>query len=162
MSVCTRWARLRTGWVGRVLSGRDRQPSCVVHDRGKVLVQAMLMLSGGGEACTDIERLRAQPVLFGHVASDSTLYRMLRFIDSETLAGCWSAVGEVRCEAWRRSSATTGKSPVILDVDASLVEIHSQNKAGTASTYKGGFGFSPMFCFADATGEALAGDVAPG
>ncbi|HUY24895.1 MAG TPA: hypothetical protein VMV09_06285 [Candidatus Saccharimonadales bacterium] len=37
----------------------------VVHDRGKVLVQAMLMLTGGGEACTDIEVLRAQPALFG-------------------------------------------------------------------------------------------------
>ena len=29
-----------------------------MHDRGKVLVQAMLMLTGGGEACADIERLR--------------------------------------------------------------------------------------------------------
>ena len=46
-----------------------------VHDRGKVLVQAMLMMAGGGEACSDIEQLRAQPALFGEVASDSTLYR---------------------------------------------------------------------------------------
>jgi hypothetical protein len=49
-----------------------------------------------------------------------------------------------------------------LDLDASLVEIHSENKEGTAPTYKGGFGFSPMFCFADATGEALAGLLRPG
>ena len=39
------------------------------HDRGKVLVQAMLMLAGGGEACADIEHLRSQPGLFGSVAS---------------------------------------------------------------------------------------------
>ena len=48
-----------------------------VHDRGRVLVHALLMLAGGGEACSDIEHLRAQPVLFGKVASDSTLYRTL-------------------------------------------------------------------------------------
>jgi hypothetical protein len=61
--------------VGELLSARiappgDRLP---MHDRGKVLVQAMLMLAGGGEACSDIERLRAQPTLFGVVPSDSTL-----------------------------------------------------------------------------------------
>jgi hypothetical protein len=33
------------------------------------------MLAGGGEACTDIEHLRAQGVLFGSVPSDSTLHR---------------------------------------------------------------------------------------
>ena len=49
-----------------------------LHDRGKVLVQAMLMLAGGGEACADIEHLRAQPDLFGSVPSDSTLYRTFR------------------------------------------------------------------------------------
>jgi hypothetical protein len=42
------------------------------------------------------------------------------------------------------------------------VQIHSENKAGTAATYKGGFGFHPMFCFADATGEALASMLRPG
>jgi Transposase DDE domain group 1 len=41
-----------------------------LHDRGKVLTQAMLMLAGGGEACADIEHLRAQTVLFGAVPSD--------------------------------------------------------------------------------------------
>lgn len=51
-----------------------------VHDRGKVLVQAMLMLAGGGEACADIEHLRSQATLFGSVASDSTLYRTFRSI----------------------------------------------------------------------------------
>ena len=51
----------------------ERAPS---HDRGRVLVHVLLMLAGGGEACSDIEHLRAQPVLFGEVASDSTLYRL--------------------------------------------------------------------------------------
>ena len=46
-----------------------------VHDRGKVLTQAMLMLAGGGEACTDIEALATQDRLFTNVCSDTTLYR---------------------------------------------------------------------------------------
>lgn len=132
------------------------------HDRGKVLVQTMLMLAGGGEACSDIERLRAQPTLFGAVASDSTLYRTVRSIDASALTGLWAAMSDARGEVWRRSSATTGKAPVVLDLDASLVDIHSENKQGTAANYKRGFGFSPMFCFADATGEALAGLLRPG
>lgn len=51
---------------------------------------------------------------------------------------------------------------VVLDVDASLVEIHSEHKEGATSHYKGGFGFHPMLCFLDATGEALAGMLRPG
>ena len=71
-------------------------------------------------------------------------------------------MAQARRQVWRRSSATTGKAPVVLDLDASLVDIHSENKEGTAANYKHGFGFSPMFCFADATGEALAGMLRPG
>lgn len=143
----------------RVRATGERNP---LHDRGKVLVQAMLMLAGGGEACTDIEVLRAQPALFGSVPSDSTLYRTLRRLDPVTLAGLDEAMARTRAKVWRRSSATTGTATVVLDIDASLVEIHSENKVGTAPTYKGGFGFHPMLCFADATGEALAGVLRPG
>ena len=132
------------------------------HDRGKVLVQAMLMLAGGGEACSDVEALRAQPGLFGSVPSDSTLYRTFRQIGPVTLGGVWEAMAGVRAGVWRRSSVTNNDGPVVLDIDATLVEIHSENKVGTAPTYKRGFGFHPMLCFADATGEALAARLRPG
>ena len=148
--------------LGRSLSARIPQPRFGFHDRGKVLVQAMLMLAGGGEACSDIERLRSQPSLFGSVPSDSTLYRTMRSIDGPVLEGLWEAMAEARAQVWRRSSATTGTAPVVLDLDASLVDIHSENKEGTAANYKRGFGFAPMFCFADATGEALAALLRPG
>src|SRR6266540_1264393 len=129
------------------------------HDRGKVLVHAMLTLAGGGEACSDVEFLRAQPALFGAVPSDSTLYRTYRQIDASTLDRLWDAIAEVRAQVWAR--VDTGE-PVVLDIDASLVEIHSEHKDGTAATYKGGFGFHPMFCFADMTGETLAAMLRPG
>jgi len=133
-----------------------------MHDRGKVLTQTMLMLAGGGEACADIEHLRCQPDLFGWVPSDSTVYRTFRAITPDIHAGLWEAAAEARCQVWRRASATTGKDTVVLDIDASLHEIHSENKEGTAPTYKGGFGFHPMYCFADATGEVLGVRLRPG
>jgi hypothetical protein len=59
-------------------------------------------------------------------------------------------------------AATSGKATVVLDIDASLIQIHSENKQGTGPTYKGGFGFHPLLCFPDATGEALAAMLRPG
>ena len=80
--------------LGDCLSARipiagERLP---LHDRGKVLVQSMLMLAGGGESCADIEHLRSQGSLFGSVPSDSTLYRTFRQVDPSTLAGLWEAM----------------------------------------------------------------------
>jgi hypothetical protein len=118
--------------LGEALSGRippagERLP---LHDRGKVVVQAMLMLAGGGEACTDIEVLRAEPVLFGHVPSDSTLYRTF-FEVSGVPDGLWEAVAGARQEVWRRANLIAGAAPVVLDIDATLVEIHSEsNESG--------------------------------
>lgn len=143
----------------RIPTTGERLP---LHDRGKVLTQAMLMLAGGGEACADIEHLRAQPALFGSVPSDSTLYRTFRGIGPSTLAGLWEAMGEVRARVWRRSAATTGTATVVLDIDSSLHQIHSEHKEETAANYKGGFGFHPIYCFADATGETLGVRLRPG
>jgi hypothetical protein len=132
------------------------------HDRGKVLTQVMLMLAGGGECCADIEYLRSQRGLFGLVPSDSTVHRTFAAIDAVTAGYLVQSMAAVRAQVWGRSAATTGTAPVVLDIDASLVEIHSENKEGAAATYKGGYGFHPMFCFADATGEALSGLLRPG
>jgi len=133
-----------------------------VHDRGKVLVHSALMLAGGGESCADIEHLRLQPDLFGSVPSDSTVFRTFHQLDATTRSGIAEAMAEMRAKVWSRSSVTTGSAPVVLDIDASLVEVHTDGKEGAAPTYKGGFGFHPMFCFADATGEVLSGVLRPG
>ncbi len=133
-----------------------------LHDRGKVLVQSALMLAGGGECCLDIEHLRVGGDLFGSVPSDTTVFRTFHEISADTRAGIAEAVAKVRAQVWSRSAATTGTDPVILDIDASLVDIHSENKEQTAPTFKGGFGYHPMFCFADATGETLSALLRPG
>ncbi len=150
--------------LGDTLSSRipptgERLP---VHDRGKVLVHTALMLAGGGESCADIEHLRLQSDLFGSVPSDSTVFRTFHELTASTRAGIAGAMAEMRDTVWSRSSLTTGTDPVILDIDASLVEVHTDGKELAASTFKGGFGFHPMFCFADATGEVLSGVLRPG
>jgi hypothetical protein len=90
------------------------------------------------------------------------LYRTFRQIGPKTLGGLWEAMAEVRSTVWARSSATTGTGPVVLDIDASLHQIHSENKQEAAPNYKGGYGFHPIYCFADATGETLGALLRPG
>lgn len=150
--------------LGDALSSRIpwSGPGFPIHDRGKVLVQEALVLAGGGESCLDIEHLRIGGDLFGSVPSDTTVSRMFHEISPSTREGIATAMAEMRAEVWSRSSKTTGSDPVVLDIDASLVEIHSENKEQAAPTYKGGFGFHPLFCFADATGETLAAPLRPG
>ena len=64
------------------------------------------------------------------------------------------ARASARARAWAAGAAP---AEVVLDVDSSLVEIHSENKEQAAAHFKGGYGFHPMLCFLDETGEALAG-----
>ena len=106
-----------------------------VHDRGKVLVQTSLVFAGGGESCADIEHLRLQSSLFGSVPSDSTVHRTFHEITSSTRTDITSAMAEVRAKVWARSSVTSGKGPVVLDIDASLVEVHTDGKEQAAPTY---------------------------
>lgn len=128
-----------------------------VHDRGRLLAQVAVMLAAGGRCVADMAALRDQPALFGTVASDATIWRTFDGIDGDVLDALRAARAEARAAVWARRR----RGPVMLDVDASLVEIHSENKQGAASHYKGGYGFHPMFCFSD-DGEALAGILRPG
>ena len=138
--------------------GGERAPA---HDRGKVLTQAMLMLAGGGECCSDIEYLRAEGGLFGAVASAPTLYRTLRSLDPATVGDLWAHQAAVRAQVWARRAPVGAVAPVVLDIDATLVEVHSEHKAGAAAHYKGGYGFHPLLCFSD-DGDALGAVLRPG
>jgi hypothetical protein len=53
-----------------------------VHDPGKVLLDLALAVALGGDCLSDIGGLRAEPALFGLVASDPTVSRLV-----DTLAG---------------------------------------------------------------------------
>ena len=119
------------------------------------------MLAGGGEACTDIEQLRSQSVLFGSVPLDDAapcIPPARRRHPSGAVGGNgWCArrgVVEELGHDWGGG--------VVPDIDSSLHEIHSENKEGTAPHYKGGFGFHPIYCFADGTGERVGVKLRPG
>jgi hypothetical protein len=96
------------------------------------------------------------------VASTPTASRVVDDVDPELLGAIRDARAKARRAAWAAGLDPTSKvDPVILDIDATLVESHSV-KEGAGPTYKHGFGFSPMLCYLDATGEALAGILRPG
>jgi hypothetical protein len=130
-----------------------------VHDRGRLLANVAVMLGGGGVCVSDMAEGRDQPVLVGTVASDPTIWRVLNSIDDETLVALQTARGHARARAWACGGAP---AEVVLDVASSLVEIHSENKEHAAPHFKGGYGFHPMLCFLDVTGEALAGVLRAG
>jgi hypothetical protein len=135
------------------------------HDRGQVLRDLVVTLADGGDCVSDLAALRDQPELFGAVASTSTAWRVLAEElagDPRGIAALWSALARVREQAWALGTAPAG--PLILDVDATLVDAHSE-KQGAAPTYKQGFGFHPLGVWldrGDGTGEALAAILRPG
>ena len=71
----------------------------------------------------------------------------------------------MRAEVGRQLPACTAGGRnwpgLVLDVDATLVEVHSE-KESAAAHFKGGFGFHPILVFLDNTNEALAGMLRPG
>ena len=147
---------LAAGFSAAVPPAGERAPG---HDRGRLLVQVAVMLAGGGRCVADLAALRDQPALFGEVASASTAWRALDRVDAGVLDALRSARADARSRAWAAGAAPSG--PMVLDVDATLVEVHSENKEQAASHFKGGYGFHPMFCFAD-DGQALAGALRRG
>ncbi len=137
------------------------------HDPGRIAVDLAVMLADGGETITDLAVLRDQPELFGAVASDPTAWRLLSAMDSAALGRLRQARAAARELAWAQAFQTRGGMPastaagrpipgIVLDIDATIVICHS-DKQGASPTWKTTFGYHPLLCFLDATGEALAG-----
>lgn len=159
-----------TSAFSQALAGlRQRQGG---HDPGRIAVDVAVMLADGGEAIADLAVLRDQAGLFGPVASDPTAWRLLARLDESMLAELRAARAQAREVAWAQHAETLGALPtpmvagrnvpgLVLDVDASIVICHSEKESAT-STWKRTFGYHPLFCFLDNTGEALAGMLREG
>ena len=154
-----------TGQFSQALAGLRQRDSG--HDPGRVAVDLAVMIADGGEAIADLAVLRGQAELFGPVASDATAWRVLDGTDTEALVRLRAARAAAREVAWAQRYATGGGLPVsraahrpvpglVLDLDASIVVCHSE-KEQADKTWKKSFGFHPLFCFLDNTGEALSG-----
>lgn len=128
------------------------------HDPGRVLVDLATALIDGGDCVSDLGALAEQPDLFGSVASPSTATRLLYALGEPELDAIREARRRVRERAW-----TSGVRPatITFDFDGQLLECHTE-KEGAGPHRKGGFGFHPLHCFLDETGEHLAAVLRPG
>jgi hypothetical protein len=145
-----------TGGLSEELSvTRERRSA---HDPGCVLRDAAVMLADGGDCVTDIAAYRGQERLFGRRASETTTHRVLKSIDERALERIRAARAAARARVWE---AGARPQTITLDIDATLVAAHS-DKELAAGTYKRGYGFHPICCYLDETGEALAAILRPG
>jgi hypothetical protein len=115
--------------------------------------------------------LRAEPALFGPVASDPVISRLITRLAGDVPAArnaIRAARAAARDQAWqlagtRAPGADGGLIPV--DIDATIVTAHSE-KQQAAPTWKKTFGFHPLTVFADhgpaGSGEPLAIMLRPG
>lgn len=132
-------------------------PATAGHRPGKILGSLALMLAAGGEQVTDVDQLRAAPAMSGSVASDVTISRFMARIKDQPEAfshGFATMQRTLRSKLWaaagKRNLArrATAEDPLIIDIDASLVHVHSE-KENAAPTYKRGYGFSPLIAMVD-------------
>lgn len=128
------------------------------HDRGRVLVDLAVSIADGAQTISDLEVLSNQPELFGTLASVPTAWRTLGSVDQDSRDRIARARAAARAAAW---AAGADPGYYVIDIDATLVNSHSEKEA-TGPTYKGGYGFSPILAFLDATAEPLAGMLRPG
>ncbi|WP_431966842.1 IS1380 family transposase [Actinacidiphila sp. bgisy160] len=141
-----------------------------VHDPGKILLDLALAVALGGDCLADVAMLRAEPALFGPVASDPTVSRLvdtLAAAGSRALAAIRSARAEVRDRIWQLAGpeAPHADGQVIVDIDGVLVLSHSDKEDATR-TWKKTYGHHPLMAFVDhgrgGTGEPVAGLLRPG
>jgi hypothetical protein len=149
--------------------GRPR----AVHEPGRVLVDLAVAVADGAECISDIAVLADQPGLFGPVASDSTVWRLLDQLGEPELTAVAAARAAAREVVWAQRAEVCGVAVpaakaagvdlpgLVIDVDASVVVCHSE-KESAAPTFKSTFGYHPILVFLDNSGEFLAGLLRPG
>ncbi|RZS37035.1 DDE family transposase [Herbihabitans rhizosphaerae] len=107
--------------------------------------------------------VRAQPGVFGAVASDPTVSRLIDRLAEESGEGSLAAIRAARADArarvWQMAGVPRQAGLVVLDLDATLVIAHS-DKEWAAKTWKKTFGFHPLLGYVDhvdgGTGEPVA------
>ncbi|WP_330113769.1 IS1380 family transposase [Streptomyces sp. MUM 178J] len=146
-----------------------RKPRAV-HDPGKVLLDVALAVALGGDCLADIATLRCEPAVFGPVASDPTVSRLIDTLAAsgeKALQAIRSARSEVRQRVWSLAggNAPAADGKVTVDLDGVLVVAHS-DKEDAAATWKKTYGHHPLTAFVDhgpgGTGEPVAALLRPG
>ncbi|MDN4520138.1 IS1380 family transposase [Mycolicibacterium austroafricanum] len=164
---------LQTAQVSGLASGLSRQlrpwrAARSIHDPGKTVLDLAVAIALGGDCLADAALLRAQPEVFGAVASDPTISRLIDALGGEpaaAVAAIRRARAAARAVVWRHCSPVPAVGDVVVDLDATLIGAHSEKDNATPN-FKRGFGFHPMMAFVDhgagGTGEPLAAMLRPG
>ena len=149
---------------------RWRAPRAV-HDPGKIVADLAVALALGGDCLADVAVLRAEPELFGPVASDPVISRLVSQLAGDApraLKAIRAARAAARERAWALAGQVApgaGGELIPVDIDATIVIAHSE-KEQAAPTWKKTFGHHPLTVFADhgagASGEPLAIMLRPG
>ncbi|MFF3336401.1 IS1380 family transposase [Streptomyces sp. NPDC002888] len=146
-----------------------RKPRAV-HHPGKILLDLALAVALGGDCLADVGMLRAEPDVFGPVASDPTVSRLVDTLAAsgpKALAAIRDARSQVRGRVWDLAGASSpaADGQVIVDIDGVLVLAHSEKQDATA-TWKKTFGHHPLVAFVDhgqaGSGEPVAALLRPG
>ncbi|CAM5414445.1 IS1380 family transposase [Streptomyces spiroverticillatus] len=146
-----------------------RKPRAV-HDPGKILLDVALAVALGGDCLADVGMLRAEPAVFGAVASDPTVSRLIGVLASagpKALTAIRTARAHVREHVWELAgvAAPNAGGQMIVDIDGVLVLAHSE-KQDAAATWKKTFGHHPLLAFVDhgpgGNGEPVAALLRPG
>ncbi len=113
------------------------------HDPGKILLDLAVSVAVGGDCLADVALLREEPGVFGAVASDPTVSRLIATLAEDApkaLAAINSARAACRATAWSRAGAHApdhrmdADRPLVIDLDASLVGAHSEKEHAARPT----------------------------
>jgi hypothetical protein len=127
---------------------RWRSPRAV-HDPGRIVTDLAVAVAAGGDCLADVAVLRSQPELFGPVASDPVVSRMVSALAADApraLRGIRAARAAARARAWELAGdAAPGADGglVTVDIDATIVTSCSE-KEQACPTWKKTFGFHPV------------------
>jgi len=166
------WTLAATGLDRGLSAALERwRASRSVHDPGKIIADLAVTLALGGDCLADIAMLRAEPALFGPVASDPVVSRLVAKLAKDApraLKAIRAARASARQKAWElagQDAPGAGGGLVTAGLDATIVISHSE-KIQAAPTWKKTFGFHPLTAFADhgpdGSGEPLAVLLRPG
>ncbi len=135
-----------------------------------MLVDLALAVTLGGDCLADIALLRSEPAVFGPVASDPTVSRLIDTLAAsgeKALTAIRTARSEVRRRVWELADdrAPNAGAQVTVDLDGVLVVAHS-DKQDAAPTWKKTYGHHPLMGFVDhgpgGTGEPVTALLRPG
>ena len=161
-----------TGLGAGLSAGLARwRPSRAVHDPGKTVLDLAVAVALGGDCLADAGVLRAVPELFGPVASDPVISRLVTRLAADApaaLTAIRAARAAARERAWQLAgTAAPGADGALVpvDIDATIVTAYSDKEQATP-TWKKTYGFHPLTVFADhgceGSGEPLAIMLRPG